>query len=136
MDFCEDRSAINRSMAWLPLCALISLCACSPLARSRLTSTTVASRLASPSAVAFPTPELAPVIRHIFPCIDEFMIGITLVLSKFSALDQLDEALFQFMGARPRFTIADSQVIDLHHGCNLFRGRRNKRFFGQAQFVQ
>src|SRR5438552_10069857 len=69
MDCCDDRSASRRSTASLPLCVLISRCASSPLVRSRQTMTTVAPIRANPSAVALPMPELAPVIRHTFPCI-------------------------------------------------------------------
>src|SRR5881227_2799035 len=66
MDCCDDRSACRRSTALFPLVVVISLRACSPLARSRQTITTVAPLCASASAVAFPIPELAPVTMQIY----------------------------------------------------------------------
>src|SRR5690349_10251636 len=69
MDCCDDRSASRRSTALFLLFVVISLLACSPLARSRQTITTVAPICASASAVAFPIPALAPVTMQIFPCI-------------------------------------------------------------------
>src|SRR5579863_4825123 len=68
MDCCDDRSACRRSTVLFLLFVVISLLACSPLARSRQTITTVAPICANSSAVAFPIPELAPVTRQIFPC--------------------------------------------------------------------
>src|SRR5260370_24657311 len=45
--------------------------------------TTVALVRANPSAVALPMPELAPVIRHTFPCILVFNKGmVTLILER------------------------------------------------------
>src|SRR6266480_3290228 len=76
MDCCDDRSACRRSTAVFLLFVVISLLACSPLARSRQTITTVAPICASASAVAFPIPELAPVTMQIFPCILLFTVGI------------------------------------------------------------
>src|SRR5579871_3129963 len=107
MDCCEERSAIRRSVCGLPLCASISCRACAPLAGSRLTSTTVAPSFASPSAVALPIPEFAPVIRQILPCMVEDEIDITVHLSKIAAFDHLDKTLLQFIGAWPRFAVAD-----------------------------
>src|SRR5258708_40202730 len=82
MDCCDDRSAISRSTASLPLFVLISRCPSSPLARSRQTMTTVAHIRANPSAVAFPMPELAPVIRQTFPCIPVFNNGMVTLLTR------------------------------------------------------
>src|SRR5438270_13470588 len=75
MDCCDDRSACRRSTAVFRLFVVISLLACSPLAGSRQTITTVAPICASASAVAFPIPELAPVTMQIFPCILLFTVG-------------------------------------------------------------
>src|SRR5690348_1732563 len=75
MDCCDDRSACRRSTALFLLFIMISLLACSPLARSRQTITTVAPICASASAVAFPIPELAPVTMQIFPCRLLFTVG-------------------------------------------------------------
>src|SRR5690348_18266199 len=74
MDCCDDRSACRRSTALFLLFIMISLLACSPLARSRQIITTVAPICASASAVAFPIPELAPVTMQIFPCILLFTV--------------------------------------------------------------
>src|SRR5438067_5898183 len=75
MDCCDDRSACRRSTAVFLLVVVISLLACSPLARFRQTITTVAPICASASAVAFPIPELAPVTMQIFPCRLLFTVG-------------------------------------------------------------
>src|SRR5919108_5217608 len=64
---CDERSATIESTFLFPLRVRISRSAASPLSLSRETITTVASSLARPSAVAFPIPEFAPVIRQTLP---------------------------------------------------------------------
>src|SRR5690242_2140088 len=63
----DDRSAVIASRFRLPLLALISMSATSPLSLSRETITTEAFSLARPRAVALPIPELPPVIKHPLP---------------------------------------------------------------------
>ena len=66
---CEERSATISSIASLPVLALISAVAISPLLLSRPTTTTLAPRFARPSAVTLPIPPVPPVTSTTFPSI-------------------------------------------------------------------
>src|SRR6266700_7244931 len=71
----DERSAVIASRFRLPLLALISMSAASPLSLSRETITTDAFSLATPEAVALPIPELPPVIRHTLPVMSTLLVS-------------------------------------------------------------
>src|SRR6266567_8314319 len=57
-------------------------------------------------------------------------------LLKVASFDQVDKAMFQFIGTWARLTIVDEQVVNLYDGENFLRRGGNERLAGLRQFVK
>src|SRR5215210_134750 len=79
---CEERSATTSSTASLPVVALISAAAATPLLRSRPTTTTLAPRFARPSEVALPMPPVPPVTSTTLPSITPLWASTSLLRAR------------------------------------------------------